>query len=844
MDSPPEHQRRQAAVPADGTQDFPRDHTVEQPDSVRGAQLEQHATSQQRAGPSTSTPGASTGPPLETPLPGHNRHQATAPADGTQNIPQNHTVEQPDSVRGDPDAPASTSISQQEGADLRPDGDPPANVGGDNATRNISAPSQSPSIIASPPPLPELEGSNADTLGNGYGIIRAVRDPSGTVIYYEDSTMRLIFDEDEYRERYGQLDFIVVRYHFGQRIEEGIRVLSQSLIEVIDSIRFYEGSPETDMVLRYWRNSVPASSSIGGPAGLWCDKTFLYHHHEALIGFAERHDRPALRALLCHLEDKSLLKPEFQVCRQEFAQRLVSATTAPYLFRPGQFAFAKMLRSSTVNSVVVVDKITWDSRLPLGIITCWNWWFEPDRLSRGEIRFTVNFPLRDTLNIRRLPLYPISVEPPDRSHPSGLSSMAGPERLLMEDFLATGQMVWNLIQEPTAVEYTGYDTKNRFYPSGTMFMVDYDMRRHEDPGNDNPQMLCRGFVDIIPGIPHTWQGSRTGNGHDPYPDHVELFSEPQNQLLLLMPPVIVACSLQDRAQTWCTIATQDITLPRWDPFALDELELSPSVKHEMEIFARKFRHTSDDHGSKPLFLHLHGEEGRDKTATISALAEMLGSLLLIPDICSVLSGDEGRFELATSFLNKAGARWPCVMLLDDADPLVKSASHRATMAGGSMASAMFRDRFRSFLESYPGIVIFVTRHDALPLEAYIQRRITDDIKYERPESDKSAIWLESLQRLEQRQTYGHTHIYVSTAILRSPYLDTLDSIQLQALMNTDRGKKLDWKQICDIITLASAHAARVHAQGPQDSWVTYLQFHHIMDAFDTLFPERLRDGEY
>lgn len=427
-----------------------------------------------------------------------------------------------------------------------------------------------------------------------YGILRAIVQPTGALDYYGEYSRSPVESVGEYNKRRHGLDFVVVRYQFGNGLlEEGIWVLSPDLVADILSVKIYEGEDERHMVsVRLERtiasdSELPASkisndlvvdTPVDKPAKLWCGKVFLYHHYDALddlCASARGSSRSkALEVLLKYLAEYSLIKPEFELCRMHFGAGVVSAATAPYLFCPNQFA---LMRSSDLlgpDSVVFVDRAfgKLDFNSTEVSVVCWRWYFEADKLSRQELRHTLSFS-QDTDTIRFLPLYPFSESGFRRltvgltlQHLLDRSGLTPLDRAVVRDCLSSGKKALELIQKPQVVECTGaWDLQKREYRRGSRFMVDYALKFQESETQNSV---------IRSGALSGGQNRRATNSHDPFPSVITLPLDQSNRqplLLLLLPPSITALSLDNKGLQWCSIPTRSITTPTFHKSAIDSL---------------------------------------------------------------------------------------------------------------------------------------------------------------------------------------------------------------------------------------------------------------------------------
>ncbi|OIW25748.1 hypothetical protein CONLIGDRAFT_647485 [Coniochaeta ligniaria NRRL 30616] len=767
-------------------------------------------------------------------------------------------------------APSPTS-SPSSGADS----DSPTTVDGDTAAPNETAstptPPQNPYIDNPAPefwvPIPRTccVRPLSETLADGYAVIRVIVFSSGQINYYEESTKRQIRGVHEFSKSHGGLAFVAIRYQVGNLLDEGIRVLSSDMIHIIESVSRYRGDDENSMVPPYLRqgNALPlpfaaaavSSSSNPGPAhfksesaGLWCNKTFLYHHQEDLADIVDdpgsSEEDVHVNALLIHLACNSLSSAEFNLCYNQFPRGLVSAATALYLFCPGQLAFANTLRIGGVDSVVVVDKVVWDSRFNQAVITCWNWGYEPDRLSRRQMQCTVAFPPKGTVKIRDLDIYPISTEILDLelSDLTSLIALEPPEKLLVDQFLSTGEKVWALIQQPTLIEYTYVGPRHQSFPCGSRFMIDSNLCCHNVRGPLNPRFTNEGSGSIVRCV-----GQEPKNPHDRYPDHVKLFfngsNKPPSLLLLLMPPQIPAFSLQKKQEMWRIILARNITVPAFDTSAVDHLSLTHLTKSKLTRFSKSYHSAFKPNACqirspkppKPPLLHFHGAAGRGKTAAARAVAEILHAPLLIPDLSWLLTTDRAEFGRASENYRTIASRWGCVMVLDEADYWVSYAGfdqfcaddgHGHEEDHGHEENAI--SRLTTLLDMFPGIVILVTRAPTDTLNQYIASRVTWKIDF----NDEFAkiqnplnLWWKILHQVDKKDDN-----------LRLDLLQSDDS-QLRDLASSHLCMGLNGHQITSVVEGAWMNARRLRGQAPTGIQpIYYFQIEHIEDALMSLHP--------
>ncbi|KAH8904061.1 hypothetical protein BR93DRAFT_940212 [Coniochaeta sp. PMI_546] len=446
--------------------------------------------------------------------------------------------------------------------------------------------------------------------------------------------------------------------------------------------------------------------------------------------------------------------------------------------------------------------------------------------------FTLTFSSQGTVGIQDLSVYPISTEPPNLPDLSGVSNLPLPNKVLFDQFLSAGKKVWDIIQQPTLVEYTGHDLQHRFYPPGSRLMIDCSLRCHDIPEAYSHILKYGETVHVLR---HHMYERKTGNRYDPYPDHVEMCStgnnKPVDLLLVLMPPVITACSLSNKGQRWCCIMTKNITLSKCDTSAVDHLILLSSTKINLRTLSGTHQFACTPPARlmvtpKPLLLHFHGDKGRGKTTAAHAVAEMLQAPLLIPDLSWMLTTDILTFTNSLDFYRTTGARWRSILLLDEADHWTRDPWDYKCHDADVHAYEMAHTRLKTLLYSFPGIVILVTRSPETVMDRCIGRRITLSINFNHQVAsgdERLKLWWKILRDvLKKDGELELTHLIY-------------DHDKLKEFVNNDLCMALNGHQIRNGLEAAGMNAHRAQSQGDDDPKPMFLEFGHIKEAFQHLY---------
>ncbi|KAH8591640.1 P-loop containing nucleoside triphosphate hydrolase protein [Bisporella sp. PMI_857] len=501
----------------------------------------------------------------------------------------------------------------------------------------------------------------------------------------------------------------------------------------------------------------------------------FFYHHQALISEIEKAatgpTKGHLTALVDFLEENC--DHEYSEARHQIEQGIITEKHIEKLYRPNDIVF----EHSSGTAYVVNDwPIVYNETL---VLPCWSWKYDGAWLERDETMLKITLPLSQNCTINNLPFIPTSLVK-DNS---------------IEDLRRRGRKYWTMKKMHFGC-YTGPDsTKSRHYYH-TRIIVDtftYTRMHRKIRGRQSKYTLDIPGRGATSGArPHTRRAR-----FDPWPEKIFKDDEPDDTMVLLLPPIVVAFILQEKS--WVKLDVQGVHPIEWNKKAFDRLVLEPKTKElitalvEVRIDVERSEDIIEGKGNGLMIL-LHGGPGTGKTLTAESVAEIAEKPLY-----RVTCGDIGTSaEHVEEYLEKVlylAKVWNCVLLLDEADVFLEERT-TADLERNSLVSIFLR-----ILEYYDGILIMTSNRVGTFDEAF-KSRIQVALHYEDlTKSARRTIWKNFIEVLEE--TGQNANISDLESHLDEMASDDfkLNGRQIRNAMTTarqlaiHRKERLDWEHV-------------------------------------------------